>query len=1205
MVRSQLGKSTLREIKSSLGRFMAILAIIGLGVGFFAGLKIARQAMVATVGDYLEEHNFYDYRLLSTLGFEQESVDYLSSLDGVLAAEGSISFDAIYQLKPTAEAASEDYVARQGVIKTYSLPEELNTVKLTAGRMPEHEYECVVDSNLFGGGDIDSVLVLAEENEEDTLEHFSCDRYTIVGIVQSPLYIQYERGNTSLGDGRLDGFAYLPRDGFAEEYFTEIYVALQGDHELYGDEYRNLIDGSKSAWEKYTDAAADLRYQSILADAWKEIDDARKELEDKRAEGEEELSDASATLSDAEAELADGEQALADARKELEDGKKTLREKEKELADAKQTVAEKEAELADGERELQEGIDSWNSSKNSLQSARSQLNAQKSELAAQKASLEEGLAGLRQLEEGLETVNEGIAQVDAGLAEVESILMQLEDGIAQLNALDAQVKGQIAQLEEEISRLEGQEKLQQQALLDRLQLESSGLSAQKLELEGQKLSAQTEKAKLDETRAVLERQKNSLQTQLIQLDPMRSELESGAKLIAQYEAQIASAEAQIASGEKELADSWETIEISRREIEDGRQALEDARAEIADGEKALEDARRELADAEDTLAEKEVEFADAQVKYEDGLKEYQNAQVEFDEKIADAEKELADAEAELSDLEEPDTYLLGRDTNVGYVCFESDSGIVEGIANIFPVFFILVAALVCITTMNRMVEEQRTQIGMLKALGYSEAAVMSKYMVYSGTASVIGCAAGFLLGTWGFPKVIWAAYGIMYDTEDILYVFNWKLAVFAVAVSLLCSIGTTWLSCRVELAQVAAQLMRPKAPKAGKRVFLERIPILWNRLSFLRKVSLRNIFRYKKRLFMMILGISGCTALLVTGFGIKDSIAGIADRQFKEIQTYDLGLSLQDPVDASMIAEFEKLKDNGVNSFLCVMEKNLDLVTERGIKSVIVVAGDPEKMPEFVNLHTQEGLSISYPEKDKGVISDKLADEYGVEAGDVITLRDENMREITLTVTAVQKNYIYNYVYISEDTWKNQMSEIPEQKTVYVNVDSKMDVHEMAAALMQIDNVSNVTVNLDTMERIGSMMASLDIIVVTVILCAAGLAFIVLYNLTNINITERIREIATIKVLGFYKKETASYVFRENLLLSAMGMALGLVLGKFLHSFVMNEIQVDMISFDVYVKSVSYVYSAVLTIGFAWLVGKVMGGKLEKISMTESLKSVD
>lgn len=1120
MVRSQLNKSTFREIRSSLGRFMAILAIIGLGVGFFAGLKIARQAMVATVGDYLEQHTFYDYRILSTMGFEQESVDYLAGLESAAAVEGSLSFDVIYRLEPAEESSEEDYVSRQGVIKTHSLTQELNTVKLIAGRMPEQEGECVADSNLFGEGDLGSVLVFTDENDEDTLEHFTFGEYTIVGIVQSPLYLQYERGNTSLGSGRLDGFVYLLRDGFAEDYYTEIYVALQGDHELYSDGYKDLIDASEKTWETYGEDAADLRYQSILSDAWEEIDDARRELEEKRAEGEEELADAAATLADAERELADGEQALADAREELEDGQRTLNREQNKLADAKRTVAEKEAELADGERELQEGIDSWNSAKSSLDSASWQLNSQRSALAAQKQELS---AGRKILEQTFGSdLNEALSE----------LVRQLE-GLQGIEGMEEQIHA----LEESIYRIN----------------------------------------------TVLQ----------------------GEAQIAGYESQLAAAETQIASGQRELAQSWAEIESARQEIEEGRQALEDARAEIADGEKALADARRELADAEVTLAEKEAEFADAQVEYEDGLKEYQDALDEFDEKIADAESKLADAEDELADLEAPDTYLLGRDTNVGYVCFENDSGIVEGIANIFPVFFILVAALVCITTMNRMVEEQRTQIGMLKALGYSEAAVMSKYMVYSGLASVIGCVAGFLLGTWGFPKVIWAAYGIMYEAEDILYVFDWKLAVISIAVSLLCSIGTTWLSCRVELSQVAAQLMRPKAPKAGKRVFLERIPLLWNRLSFLRKVSFRNIFRYKKRLFMMILGISGCTALLVTGFGIKDSIAGIGSKQFEEIQTFDLGVSLRDPADGSMETELDGFRDRGISSLLCVMEKNMDFVTENGIKSVIVVVGDPERIPEFVDLHTEEGMSISYPGKDEGVISDKLAAEYGVGAGDVIILRDENMREISLTVTAIQKNYIYNYVYISEDTWENQMGERPERKTVYINSDPATDVHEMAAALMQLDNVSNVTVNRDTMERIGNMMASLDIIVVTVILCAAGLAFIVLYNLTNINITERIREIATIKVLGFYKKETESYVFRENLLLSAMGMALGLVLGNFLHSFVMNEIQVDMISFDVYVRPVSYVYSAVLTIGFAWLVGKVMGGKLEKISMTESLKSVD
>lgn len=404
MVKSQLRKSTFREIKSSMGRFLSIMAIIGLGVGFFAGLKIAKQAMVETMDGYLAEHAFYDYRLLSTMGFEQESVDYLSEREDVAAAEGALSFDALYYL----ESPQGDGDQRQGVIKFHSLTEQLNTVQLTAGRMPENSNECVVDNNVFAEAVLGSSLVLAPENDEETLEHFAAGEYTVVGMVQSPLYIQYERGNTSLGSGRLDGFVYIPLDGFAEDYYTEVYVSFTGDMGLYSDAYETYLDQVEADWESYGEQAADLRYQEIVAEAEEELADARKEFEEQKAEGEAELADAEAELADAEAELADGEQQLADARTELEDGRKTLQDKAKELKEAKETLAQKEIELADGEQQLQEGIDSWNSGKSSLQSARSQLNSQKSELAAQKASLEEGLAGLKQLDEGIAAVEAGI-----------------------------------------------------------------------------------------------------------------------------------------------------------------------------------------------------------------------------------------------------------------------------------------------------------------------------------------------------------------------------------------------------------------------------------------------------------------------------------------------------------------------------------------------------------------------------------------------------------------------------------------------------------------------------------------------------------------------------------------------------------------------------------------------------------------------------
>lgn len=1182
MVKSQLGRSTLREIKSSLGRFLAILAIIGLGVGFFAGLKVAKEAMVTTVEEYLDDHTFYDYRLLSTLGFDRAAVDYLAEREEATAVEGALSFDALYRLesgRQDVNPSSARDPGKQGVIKFHSLTQQLNTVELVAGRMPANDDECVVDSKLFGESDLYSLLKISEENDVDTLEHFSHQQYSIVGIVQSPLYLQYERGNTSLGSGRLDGFVYLMPTGFAEEYYTEIYVGFDNGYGLYSDGYDEYMDWLEPKWESYGEQAADLRYQSILSDAQQELNDAKEEFEEKKAEGEAELADAASTLADAETELADGQKALEDARQEIADGQETLREKEQELNDAKLTLAEKEAELADGESKFQEGIDSLTRNGNLLSEAKKNLSDQSGQLAAQK---------------------EQLAQSRAQMEKVQAILTS-EDPNVTIQYLVQDLNSQVTALTQSREDLQGQRDvlLGKGELSEQEAAQLSQIESQLAEIDSQLQQAESQLALFEMLQKMNDEERNQW------MEGQLAAISAGETQITAAEAQIAAGYQQISSGERELSSGWVTAANSKMELEDGRQAIEDAKQEIADGEQAIADAAAELADVEKTLAEKETELADALAEYEEGLQEYLDAQEEFNTKIADAEAEIADAEAELADLDPPDTYLLGRDTNVGYVCFENDSGIVEGIANIFPVFFILVAVLVCITTMNRMVEEQRTQIGVLKAIGYGESAIMSKYMVYSGLAAVAGSVIGYLLGTWGFPKVIWAAYGIMYSSADnIAYVFNWKLAVLMLAVGILCSLGTTWLSCRVELNQVAAQLMRPKAPKAGKRVFLEYVPFLWNRLSFLRKVSLRNIFRYKKRLFMMILGISGCTALLVTGFGIKDSIADIAAKQFEEIQTFDLGVTFRNPADDRTQEQIAEL-GHGVETYLCVMEKNMDLVTEKGVKSITLAAGDPKRMPEFVDLHTKTGESIPYPGLGEGVISDKLAAEYNIEAGDIITLRDENMRELTLTVTAVQKNYIYNYVHISEDTWEDQMMERPQQKTAYVNVAADVDVHETAAALMQLDNVSNVTVNLDTMERVGSMMASLDIIVVTVILCAAGLAFIVLYNLTNINITERIREIATLKVLGFYKRETESYVFRENLLLSLLGMALGLFLGRLLHAFVMSQIQIDMISFDMYVKPVSYLYSGLLTVGFAWFVGKAMGGKLESISMTESLKSVD
>lgn len=892
-MKSIMKKTTLREIRQSLGRYLAIFAIVAMGIGFFAGLKITRQVMITSANAYLEEKQLYDFRLLSTLGFEDEDVQTLSSKEDVRFVEGAVAADILY----FNQQGNED------VIKAHSLLQNINGLEVVAGRLPQQATECVVDANLYDKSALGTKIVLSENNVEEDLDYFAYREYTIVGIAQSSAYIQFERGTTALGNGQVSGFMYLLPQGFCAEFYTEIYVKFNQDYPIYSKDYNDYIDEKEPLWKDYCKAQGERRYQAIVADA--------------------------------EAELANAKQTLAE-----------------EKADAKQTLA---------------------------------------------------------------------------------------------------------------------------------------------------------------------------------------------------------------------------------------------------------DAKKELTDAEAELADAHAELADGWAKYNDSY-------AEFEEKIAEAEQEIADAEADIANIEKPETYVLNRDANIGYACFQNDSSIVEGLANVFPVFFFLVAALVCMTTMNRMVEEQRTQIGVLKALGYGEAAIMGKYLFYSGSAALAGCIAGYFLGIHLFPFVIWTAYGMMYQMGSIVYIFDGGTALLCLACALLCSMGTTWISCRHELKEVAADLMRPKAPRAGKRVFLEWLPFIWKRLKFLHKVSVRNIVRYKRRFFMMVIGISGCTALLVTGFGIRDSVVDIADQQFQEIQTYQFGITLKNGIkDANdpSLTEFTEILDTYGGSFLPVLETTMDLQTPENLKSIhLIIVENPAQIGEYIDLHTPDKTAISYPKAGEAVICEKLAKRYRIQIGDTIHLFEENGKEVQAVVSGICENYIYNYIYLNAETYQTALGTFL-YKNVYANITKDADIHAVGAAIMKANNITAVSINADMLVRFSSMMSSMNYIVFVVIACAAALAFIVLYNLNNINITERIREIATIKVLGFYRNETAAYVFRENTALTAIGCAVGLLLGKLLHIYVMHKVDIDLMSFDVHVKAVSYLLSILLTFAFTWIVNRIMTGKLENINMAESLKSVD
>ena len=1258
MVKTLL-RSALREIRQSAGRYLAILAIVGLGVGFFAGLRACQPDMMATGIKYLEEQEFYDFRLLSTLGFTQDDVDAFAAREDVTAARGAVFTDFLSEIEE----------GSQVVIKAHSLTEGVNLPKLAAGRMPQAPDECLGDAKYFLEEDLGRVLPVVEENDEDTRELLHCGGYTIVGLAWFPYYLNYERGTSSLGGGSVAAAVYIPEDGFDFEVYHELYLSMADMGEPYSDAYELRQEQLEDGLEDLLEERAEIRYDTIYGEAMEKISDAEVDLADGWEEYLTQRSDAEQELDDALQELTDGESEYEQGQRDYEQGQKDYAQGQKDFADGQQKVADAQKELdgarqkvADGEKELAD--------------ARKELDDGWAEYYQGKADAEQELGdALQKLQDGEEEYNDGLAEYEDGLAALEDAEdeiakgeKELRDGERELSAAEAQLadawnelQAGSRKLEESKAQLDaGQAELdagkaQYEASVQEFEAGKPFMSEEQIAAAEAQLAAV--KAALDQSEAVLsagwaeynkglreyqyglaEYEDGAAQVAAArrELREGRAELEQGKKELADGQKELADAKRQLDNARKELDDGWAEYRTGKaeadQELADAYQKLQDGEAEYANGLKELEDGKSELADGEQKLADAQKELADAQKKLtdakndlekapgeladarqelDDGWKEYNDGRADADKEFADAETELYDAEEELEDAKEKlkdlkraSTYLLTRDENTGYACFESDTSIVAAVSVVFPVFFFLVAALVCMTTMKRMVDEERTQIGVLKAMGYGRFQIMSKYLFYSGSAALLGSLIGYALGVAGLPWIIWEIYGLIYGFAPLEYTVLPTLASSSFAAALLCSMGATWLSCRMELKRQTSELIRPKTPRAGKRVFLEYITPVWRRLSFLHKVSARNVLRYRSRLVMMVLGIGGCTALLCTGFGIRDSIAHVADDQFDQITLYDYSVTFQDGQTQESAAAFLDRHGWTEEKALLVHSGSVDVQSPVGSKSVYLVISASDTLDGFLSLHNDEG-PVAYPGKDEVVLSSGLAESLDVSPGDTVKLSIGKLGTIEAAVSSLCDNYVFNYAYLSAQTYREHLYEDPEYNTLYMTAHEDADPYEEGAGLLEDGDVGAVTVNAATRDRVDSMLSRLDYIVLVVVLCAAALAFIVLYNLTNINVTERIREIATIKVLGFYQGEVAAYVFREINILSILGSLAGLGMGKALHAFVMAQIRIDAMNFACRIAPLSYLISFVMTLLFTLVISLGMRPRLRRIDMAESLKSIE
>ena len=1092
-------KLTKREIRSSLGRYLAIFAIIALGAGLFVGLRLSRPDFLETYNNYTNKTNFYDFRLVSTLGLTDEDIAEVKKMDGVKLAEGAVGADFLFN------TADEDNL----IMMAQSIPENVNQIKLKAGRMPEKANECLADPDMYSKDDIGSTIKLSKDNSEQTFDTFAYDEYTIVGLADSVLYINMERGSSTLGNGSVKGYIYIPADGFSTDYYTDIYVCVESEGYVYSDEYEQSTKKYVDGLEKFMSERAVIRRDAIIDDAMSQLDDAKKQYEDGKTQYDAAKAEYDAGYAEYVQKKSDTEAQLEQARKEIENAESMMGNSS--VIDQKQAELDAaKAELDKGQAEYERGLQQFNA----------------------KAKLAYGAVD-EQIAYYENRISDKQNDIAAQNAEIESLNAQLAEAQANGDSLKARlIEWKIKTANDRISR-------------DNADIERYN---ERLEVHRQK------RAEVD-----------------AELEPYRKQLEDA-------KAQLDSGYAQIAAGQAELDAAREMISSGGAQLEAAKKQYEQGKAEAERG------------------------FAEAEKELASGKAQLDAAKAELDKGAA----ELDSAEKQIKNINHADTYVLDRDTNAGYVCFESDTNVVQSVASVFPVFFFLVAALVCLTTMTRMIADQRTQIGIMKALGYSSGAIMGKYMFYSGSATVLGSIFGIAAGSFAFPAIVWFGYGLIYNLSGLTFTMNWPLALGITAANLLVTLLVTWYCCAKELKCAPADLIRPKAPEAGKRILLERIPTVWNDMSFMQKVSARNIMRYKKRIFMMLLGIGGCTALVLTALGLNDTIQNVVTRQYDDIILYDYEITMAYDMNEEEQEIFFSDAGDDIKDAVFLYHGLAEVSGSDAIKSATLTVTDGKKLCKYIDL-SYDGEPIDYPGRGEAAINYNLARQLGgIEVGDEIKLTTSEKKELTVTVSALFDNYVDSFVFISPETCEEQLGEVPEYKSALANAPDGADINRCAEALTHdVDGVRGVTLSVDTKARMSSMMDGLLVVVAAIILCAGLLAFIVLYNLTNINISERIREIATLKVLGFYPNEAAHYVFRENLILTGAGAVFGLGLGVALHAFVMNAIKVDMMYFKPHISFLSFAVSIAITFVFAMIVNAIMRRRIDNIDMAGALKSIE
>lgn len=1207
-------KDIIKTIVKGMKRFMALALIAALGVCMGSGLKAACDDLRLTADDFYDQQNLFDIMVVSTMGLTEEDVEVLAKIEGIEDVEGAYSETVYTQVNGQTKQATVNVLSQKDINVPYVLEGEMplrsDEIVVTQKFMIESgmklgdklfieedmdDEEDEMDSEEESSEESDDEenqfeLDLEkeyefdeEESEEEDLDveveeeeeepNFLVTSYTIVGVVIDVADINSQEGAVAFRANNTTDYTFFVRpDAVSSDIFTAVYITLNGTDELrcYSDEYEAKVDEIVTVLEEEIKADREqARYDEVTGEALEKVDDAEAEANDK-------LADAEKDILDAKIEIEDGWSEFLDGKNELADGEKELAEAERKLQKAQRELERAERELATAEKELE---DAW------------------AELEAGEVMIEEGEAALEEAENTLNESETTLNEAEADLPEQFDTTRRLIN--SQINSVKLDIietENEIEKLEEEIQELQD----------EKAELEQKETAGNINAVEAVRLLEV--RADLAEKETTLELRKQALDNLNEQLDAYNDTLEDLNQQEEEAYKQIADGRAEIAEGHQEIADNRAELEKNKKELEDGRKELEEAQAdfdqakkevedgwtELEDGWDELEDAYLEIADGKAELEEGQAEFEDGKQKYEDGVKEFLDRKQEALDKIADARQEIAD-------LKMTSWYISTRTALTGYTNVKTDAQCIESIGNAFPILFLTVAILISLTTISRMVEEDRGLIGTYKALGFTDREIRRKYVVYALLACIVGGVLGLFLGFIVLPEIIFTVFGVMYQFTDYSLAFNWLYGIGGIVLFVIAIVGSAIISCSTELSHMPAMLMRPKAPKNGSRVLLERVTPVWSRLSFLNKVTARNLFRYKKRLFMTLFGIAGCTSILLAGFTIKDTVTRLMPMQYEVTYNFDI-MVVSDDNEQLM----EYLDDNRVRAYINPMITNVKVVNEDGREESVqlVVVPNEESLRGYINLIDRDGNKISLAD---GMILSTInvAEVQGYDEGDTITLQSMDLENADVEITGIVMNYLGNTIYMTENTY-SELYDDYEANGAYVMLNKGVGSHEeYAEAMAQKDGILSAISIEGFLSNFDNVFRIINLVVTIVITLAAALAFVVLFTLSTTNISERERELATIKVLGFFDREVHLYVNKETLILTTIGILLGMPLGKGFGIWLMSILKMPSIYFADYLAPISYLYAAVIAIIFAFVVNMITDKSLDKIDPVEALKSIE